>query len=85
MSFQTIYICGQGGETVNGRNISSKFRSGWYASLCRLVVLKCIFMFKSKSLYKSEKLVFFWYRKVQKGTGGTEIYIFVTVWRNNGT
>ena len=46
-------------------------------SLFRLVVLKCIFVFKSNSLCKSEKLVlFFWCRQDQKGTGGAEIHIF---------
>ena len=55
-------------------------------SLFRLVVLKCIFMFESNSLCKSEKLAaFFWYRQGQKGTGSGEIYIFLTVWRNKGT
>ena len=44
-------------------------------SLSPLVVLKCVFIFKSNS--KSEKLVvFFWCRQDQKGTGGTEIYVF---------
>ena len=42
----------------------------------RLVVLKCLFMFKSNGLCKSEKLVvFFWCRQDQKRTGGTEIFV----------
>ena len=46
-------------------------------SLFRLVILKCIFIIKSNSLYKSEKLVVFsWCRQDQIGTDGTEIYIF---------
>ena len=46
-------------------------------SLCRLVILIYILMFKSNNICKSEKLVvFFWCRQDQKGTGGTEIYIF---------
>ena len=80
--------CGQGGETVNGRNILRyllRFVLDGIRSHSRLVVLKCIFMFKSNSLCKSEKLVvFFWCRQDQKGTGDTETYFF-TVWRNKGT
>ena len=51
-------------------------------SFFRLVVLKCVFMFKSNSLCKSETLVaFFWCRQDQKGTGGGDIHT-VTVLRN---
>ena len=40
-----------------------------------MVVLKCVFMFKSNNLCKSEKLVVFcWYRQDQKGTGGADIH-----------
>ena len=39
------------------------------------------FMFKSNILCKSEKLVvFFWCKRDQKGTGGTDIHT-ITMWR----
>ena len=48
-------------------------------SLFRLVDLTCVFMFKTNSLVHPKNLyqvVFFWYRQDQKGTGGSEIYIY---------
>ena len=54
-------------------------------SLFRLVILKCVFIFKSNRLVNPEKnVIFFWCRQDQKGAGGAEIYIS-TVWTNKGT
>ena len=51
-------------------------------TLSREVVLKCLFMFKSNRVCKSdENIVFFWCRQDQKGTGGTEMF-FLTGRRN---
>ena len=46
-----------------------------YKTFFALVASKCIFMFKSSSLCKSEKLVvFFWCRQYQMGPGRNEMY-----------
>ena len=73
------------GEVVNGAKVEYrlKVRPGWYTLplLFRLVILKCIFMFKSNSLCKSEKRItesafFLLYFKV---------FIFLRNWRSKGT
>ena len=58
-------------------NISSKIRSGRDTLHFSLGCFEMCFYVKIKQSCKSEKrVVFFWCRQDQKGTGGTEIYTF---------
>ena len=63
-------------EIYDGTRYRLRFVLDGMRSLFPLVVLKCVFMFKSNSLVNPTILLFFWCRQDQKATGGAEIYIF---------
>ena len=67
-------------------NISSKIRSGRDTLHFSLGCFEMCFYVKIKQSCKSEKrVVFFWCRQDQKGTGGTEyIYVLRSIYIFNG-
>ena len=69
-----------------GGIIYSKIHSGWYTLPFFPGSFGVYFHVQIKPSCKSKKfIVFLWCRQGQNGTGGTEIYIFLTVGRNKGT
>ena len=65
-------ICDQCGETVNSRKITSRCVLNGMHNLFHQVVLKCIFMFKSNRLCKSEKTcTWYCFSGIEIGPEGT--------------